>query len=221
MFFLPSLLEYSQESLEKRLNLVASSLPKFKQTQGSQNSKQVFFHLDFVLEYFAKDRFVMQSLGLESLLESLKKEFLQIDLNLSVHLMGNSVDLTEIAKLLPGLDFPKNWQLTIFVPPKFVNYFETIKNSNQSVGIWLDLDQWENFDFKEYPKVQDYLLMTVLAGKSGQKLLPQTKAEALKMVQNNPNLEFILDGGWSIDFESSLTNLKVVSYSSFWKKFEG
>jgi pentose-5-phosphate-3-epimerase len=220
MLFLPSLLEYSKESLQKKLVVVKSNLDKFKILQKSHNLQKCFFHLDFVLEEFAKDRKVMESLGLKDVISVLKQYFVKENLNLSVHFMGITLDLSFVSKVLTEINFPKNWEITIFVPAKFTNHFVNNLKPNQKIGIWLDLEEWQNFDFKQNLNVKNYLLMTVKAGKSGQKLIPEIADNALEIVEENSIYNFILDGGWAIDFESNLSNLQIVSYSSFWNKFE-
>lgn len=74
-------------------------------------------------------------------------------------------------------------------------------------------------------KQQKVLLMTVFAGISGQKLEKETQKLALEIVQKNLQIDFILDGGWKIeDLETvndlNLKNVSLVSYSSFWQRFE-
>jgi pentose-5-phosphate-3-epimerase len=219
MFFLPSLLEYSKESLQEKLIITKANLEKFKNLQKSQNLQKSFFHLDFVLNEFAKDRKIMESLGLKDVVEVLKKYFVKENLDLSVHFMGSTSDLNSLTKVLAEFNFPKNWEITIFVPAKFVNYFGNNLKPNQKIGIWLDLEEWQNFDFRQNLDVKNYLLMTVKAGKSGQKLIPEIAKKTIEIAQNNVDLEFILDGGWSIEFKNSDKNVKIVSYSSFWKEF--
>lgn len=74
-------------------------------------------------------------------------------------------------------------------------------------------------------KQQKVLLMTVFAGISGQKLEKETQELVLEIVQKNLQIDFILDGGWKIEDleiinELNLKNVDLVSYSSFWQRFE-
>jgi hypothetical protein len=93
--------------------------------------------------------------------------------------------------------------------------------SSIKIGTWLDLDQYSKETKFEYV---DNLLMTVLAGKSGQKLTSEVRANCLKIVESNPKVSFTIDGGWTVLDELSELNIKqknklnVVSYSSFWKE---
>ena len=62
--------------------------------------------------------------------------------------------------------------------------------------------------------------MTVVAGKSGQKLTQENRQSALDLVQKFPQKKFLVDGGWSVGWKEDFDNLEVVSYSGFWKEFE-
>ena len=74
-------------------------------------------------------------------------------------------------------------------------------------------------------KKKKILLMTVCAGLSGQKLEKETQKLVLEIVQKNLDVQFILDGGWQVEDlqiikKLNLKNVDLVSYSSFWQKFE-
>ncbi|MEI6729467.1 MAG: hypothetical protein WCK98_07555 [bacterium] len=227
MPFLPSLLEYSRESLNRKLNEVKSRIEDFKEIQNSLNSAtkpgdSLSFHLDFVLPYFAKDRKVMTSLGLESVLNELEQEFSDYKLDLSIHLMGTSEDLFEAHKFLLDYHFKPNWLYTVFVPEKYTSTFwpQTQVFTNYKVGIWHDLNDYNIAKIEQETNIENYLLMTVVAGKSGQKLDTKKQQLCLQLCTNFSEKKFIVDGGWGIDFRTDLDNLEVVSYSSFWKAFE-
>lgn len=214
MDFHPSLLEYSQEALISKLKQVNSNIDLFLQLI---KAKKLNFHLDMVLEEFARDISVMKSCSPKTVLESLDLVFKEQCLNLSIHLMGLSTDLKDCYEFFQMKPINKNWQYTVFVPEKFYNFWTTLPYKNLKIGIWYDLKEWEAQTFiKNVP----YLIMTVKAGKSGQKLETDIANKSLKIVEDNPLSDFYLDGGWQVDFRyPDLNNLKVVSYSSFWKKF--
>jgi hypothetical protein len=227
MSFLPSLLEYSRESLNRKLTQVKSRIEDFKEIQNSLNSAtkpgdSLSFHLDFVLPYFAKDRKVMTSLGLESVLKKLEQEFADYKLDLSIHLMGTSEDLFEAHKFLLDYNFKPNWIYTVFVPEKYTSTFwpQTQVFTNYKVGIWHDLNDYSVTKIKGEKDNQNHLLMTVIAGKSGQKLDAKNQQLCLELCTKFPEKKFIVDGGWGVDYRTNLDNLEVVSYSSFWKSFE-
>ena len=238
MLFLPSLLEYSSESLNRKLLEVKNRLNDFQKIQNPLNntdkkyaSKKVnnpvgegslAFHLDFVLPYFAKDRKVMTSLGLESILNELAKLFSDFNLDLSIHLMGTSEDLFEAHKFFLDYSFKQNWKYTVFVPEKYTSTFwpQTQIFSNYKVGIWYDLNDYSLNKIEQNKAIENYLLMTVLAGKSGQKLNSSKQQLCLELCAKFADKKFIVDGGWGVDYKNILTNLEVVSYSSFWNKFE-
>ena len=79
----------------------------------------------------------------------------------------------------------------------------------------------QNPNFQSLQKTPKILLMTVKAGSSGQKMTLETKNQVLEIIQKNPKINFILDGGWQLsDLEISPKNADLVSYSSFWQNFE-
>jgi pentose-5-phosphate-3-epimerase len=219
---LPSLLEYSEQELVKKLETIKKDLIDFKRFTSQLDSNQIHLHLDFVLENFAKDRKVMKSLGLEFFFKILLEHFQDFKLVLSVHLMGDTQDLFESYNFLEKYTANPNWQYFIFVPEKFTKQFETLKlkNPNFKIGIWYDLGDWSVQKIEKNP-IENYLLMTVLAGKSGQKLTTETKQIALDLATSLKTKNFILDGGWQLEDqkETTLTNLNMVSYSSFWNSF--
>jgi pentose-5-phosphate-3-epimerase len=202
---LPSLLEYSIESLQTKLKFFV----------GRKPLNSISIHLDFVLPQFAKDRKVMTSLGLKSVFFELQKILPNSKLNLTAHLMGTIEDLHESYKFFTDFDCPENWKLTILVPEKYTNSWRKLLNPKGiRVGVWYDLGEWET---KNLSRRQTYLLMTVNAGKSGQKLTNEIRKLAEKTAKKYPNSHVIFDGGWEWDYESK-RNIDHVSYSSFWKK---
>ncbi len=68
------------------------------------------------------------------------------------------------------------------------------------------LDSGGSSGLKQELQITNYLLMTVVAGKSGQKLTAQNKQEVLEVVRKNPEIDFIVDGGWSLEFRSEIKN---------------
>ena len=101
-------------------------------------------------------------------------------------------------------------------------------NSTLTKNLVVKISKYNSeFEPKEETKAQPkVLLMTVKAGLSGQIMTPETKQKAIQIVQKNPEINFILDGGWQLsdltNLENSgikLFNVDLVSYSSFWQNF--
>jgi pentose-5-phosphate-3-epimerase len=228
MHLLPSLLEYSPAQLKKKLSLLQAKYGKFLTISGQP--KQVLdLHLDFVLPQFAKDRSVMASLGLATVLEELGERFLDNKLILSLHLMGSLEDMLEANQFFTEYTFNPAWTYTIFVDESIIPTFRIheLLFANVALGIWHDPAEWST-ETNKIPSqsIQNYLLMTVVAGKSGQAKTIELENAALTMAQTSPQIEFIVDGGWSLEDlqrigqTQDLKNLKIVSYSSFWQELE-
>lgn len=225
---LASLLEYSDYNLTTKLERIKAGIDIFTalenghfttETNPKSKDKTIYLHLDFVCKQFAQSRKVMKSMDLHSVFEHLHRHFKNQKLVLSVHIMGESFDITEQIRELFTLNLDPKWDATFFVPFRLANTFEDIfVQKNLEFGLWLDKDEWQSIDFDKYEE-KNFLLMTVFAGKSGQKLDPQIKKDALEIVKDYPDKNFILDGGWSVEKHSQLKNLQIVSYSSFWQKF--
>ena len=279
---LPSFLEYSGNQLQIKMQKVCANIDKFQEISGqnsqktNQNSNQIkiqktetlgqnypnilYFHLDFVLQEFAKNRQVMQSLEQKTVFNLLLELFENKSLELSVHLMGENLDWKKAFEFWQNFEIPANWQVNLFVEQKMTNFFR-FDNKNLNTFCWFDKDFLQtktdnNFEKIEENKIfdnknayknlkakrqdsknlqikqklqvnkkQKVLLMTVFAGISGQKLEEKTQKLALEIVKKNPEIDFILDGGWKIeDLEIikklNLKNIDLVSYSSFWQRFE-
>ncbi len=216
MQFLPSLLEYSTESLDKKIEAIKSDSQKFLEI--TSQTKPIKLHLDFVDKYFAQDRMVMQSLEVKTVLNSVNDNFGETSLELYIHLMGDTEDLLNDYKFFEDFTTNSNHKYYIFVPPKFFKTWSTNFKENKSIkiGIWLDKGNWNTF---RYMPGVNYLLMTVLAGKSGQKLTNETMTLAMNTVKTHPDSLFLVDGGWEVEFKSNYKNLMIVSHTSFWNKF--
>ncbi len=223
MLFLPSLLEYSTASLQTKLELIKDNLTKFQAVQKSADQK-IYLHLDFVLPDFAASRFVQSGNDPKIVFDLIDSHFYGQKVVCNSHFMGLTNDIKGVLAFFKSYSWNLNWEYILYVGQEFLQDFEQFKKfDNLKVGIWLDLDQY-NVETKF--ELSDYLLMTVLAGKSGQKLAIDTRSKTLEIVKQNPNINFTIDGGWSVDDEVSelslkqKNNLSVVSYSSFWKAFE-
>jgi pentose-5-phosphate-3-epimerase len=206
MLILPSLLEYSTTKLHDRILCL--------QRLGKQE-----MHLDIVCQQFAKDRSVMMSLDVGTVLSNLL--FLKGQhIYLTIHLMGDADDLIKSYHFFQNYHFEPNWEYKIFTPLNMDIAFRAFEaNSNVAIGSWFDLHEWSiNTDFSKY-KYRDVLLMTVVAGKSGQVLDNQVKNQAFELAIKNPDLQFIFDGGWNANFKTDVINVDLVSYTSYWKKF--
>jgi hypothetical protein len=215
MPFLPSLLEYSPQNLQARLITILDNKHKFLEFQ---KSKTITLHLDFVLPEFAESRGVTAGNSPEIVFENIRKVFGNQPLILNTHFMGLNGDMGEVFDFLEEFEMESEWKMTVFVDEKYINKFNNLASSRLTVGQWLDLGEYDAET--ELFEGNNYLLMTVVAGKSGQKLTEEVKNTALQIVKNNPEVGFTIDGGWSVDFELTDPNLNIVSYSSFWKEFE-
>jgi pentose-5-phosphate-3-epimerase len=223
MHILPSTLEYSRESLEQKLRLVSQNLDNFHRLQGT--SDVIKLHIDVVMRQFAQDRSVMASVDLVTNLELIEQYFADTTVELTIHLMGTAEDLKEAHEFLQKYTFNLNWTYIIFIPEAFVPTFEvhSLLFDHVRVGIWYDKGEWsENKCNSWKSRINDYLLMTVYAGKSGQKRSDDDKAKAITLAQSFPDKYIVVDGGWQVGEQEELQDfqtLDMVSYSSFWKQF--
>jgi len=211
--FLPSLLEYSVEELRRKCLFIQ----QHKATVLDLTHQQTLsLHLDSVLPEFAKSRAVMTSLSIQTVLDVLAEFFQDQPLILSIHLMGETEDMIDVYKVFEQYNLPKHWQITILVSETSRLVFETLfaNKKHVNVGTWLDLSEWGQYNFQ--PK-KDYLLMTVLAGKSGQIRKDIDKNAVVAIAKKNAESKFIVDGGWLVDEQFHQKNMEIVSYSSFWK----
>lgn len=226
--FLPSILECSEQSVEQKLEKINSHQVEIYNLLGVRKDEALPLHLDFVLSQFAKDRSVMKSLSPKTVFDILEKYFSSQRLSLTVHLMGATQDIFEVYNFFNNYTFNPNWKYLTFVDrdyfkPWVNSSFANLNLENLDLGIWYDQGEWENLENLDLPKeleldCENYLLMTVLAGKSGQKLTQEKKDLALKKVLDNPRKKFILDGGWSMNTSDIPKNTDIVSYTSFWSK---
>jgi hypothetical protein len=248
MPFLPSLLEYSLLDLQNKLELIKNNLAQVQFIQKSPDGK-IYLHLDFVLPEFAASRSVQPGNDPKIVFDLINKYFKDQKIVCNCHFMGTKGDVDIVIKFFETYNWNPNWEYILFVGQEFVTEFEELtlpldkKESKQDslatyysnglvakptgvsikIGTWLDFDQYSlQTNFEE----RDYLLMTVVAGKSGQKLTKEVRLNTLQLIQNNSDTNFTIDGGWAVtDILIELTdeqknNLNVVSYSSFWKELE-
>jgi len=241
---LPSLLEYSAHDLNKRLDQIDQLIQRQQffekvyledeiNTLDSGQTNPLCLHLDFVLSQFAKDRSpILASLGPNEIINCLKLKFPKTKLDLSVHLMGELEDLPAAWQYFESLRKPQNWNMTLFLPyNQATGWRRSFKK--YKIGAWLDLSQWyqaQNQMKNVVPKIFDLkyitslLVMTVSAGKSGQKLTPEVQVALSKMLTQNPQIQhFILDGGWDLAKAQGFmtknnpqARVDFVAYSGFW-----
>jgi len=208
----PSLLEYSLESLNKKINIIKTN-PEFLRLS---RQSIIHLHLDLVMKYFARERSVLASLNLESLIHILLTNFKDDVLVLSVHCMGLADDLLEFYKYLLQLGLPKNWSMVVYLPKKYAtSWNEQFSKSQIKIGSWLDVN--ELIDFKIQKNINHYLLLTVKAGKAGQAKTSEADKLAREIIAKYPNKNFLLDGGWKLGSKGPI-NAEIVSYGSFWSK---
>jgi pentose-5-phosphate-3-epimerase len=238
---LPSLLEYSQNDLKNRIQSLKKldlddSLFDLIKVHEKSKSKRLNLHLDFVLKQFAKDRVpILSSLSLVTVFEILDQEFSDQKLNLSVHLMGAIEDLTFAWEFFKKYKKPKDWKITLFLPQNHALRWKS-EFKKYKIGVWLDLHDW--LDIKELKSksvdlggITNVLIMTVVAGKSGQSLTEEVQKNLKDLIDNlcEQNLEqkkyIIVDGGWNqekakIALKSFNKSAKVdfVAYGGFWGK---
>ncbi|GAB4147407.1 MAG: hypothetical protein OHK0017_09090 [Patescibacteria group bacterium] len=242
---LPSILEYDQVNLNRKTNFLLQNLNsaefiksiKILESDTRKIQSSLNLHLDFVLPQFAKDRGgILTSSGLESILNHFSKKFDQTKLNLTVHLMGELEDMRLAWDFWSKFKPNKKWKITILVP---VNHYLPWKTHFKkfNIGIWIDLHDWlelpESEVLSRLPEgVKDILIMTVVAGKSGQKLetIVEHKLQGLIIELTHSLDRFVLDGGWSqTKAQNFLNNIQdriplkkqidFVSYGSFWSQY--
>lgn len=242
MPFVPSLLEYSPRDLQVKLELIKNNLNAFNQIQAGVNDK-IYLHLDFVLPEFATSRNVQPGNSPKVVFDLIDDYFQGQKVVCNSHFMGSKADTQIVLEFFQNYNWNPNWEYILYVGKEFVNEFESVlpyspsqigyqplnkgqlpvQVSNLKIGMWLDLDQ---YDYKTKFELHDYLLMTVFAGKSGQKLTDKVRLNTLKIIQNNPEVAFTVDGGWTVVDDLKELGLEqknilnVVSYSSFWNEFE-
>jgi pentose-5-phosphate-3-epimerase len=209
MQYQPSILEYSTVELQRKLDILNNM--DFNSVLLQEIPT---LHLDLVLEYFAKQRSIMQSLDFETLHSQLKNTFKNRPLVLTIHLMGEAEDLRDIYEVLEKFEFVKKWKYIIFVPAKYLSLFENLQAKNIRFGVWYDLNEWEVTESIKTP----VLLMTVPAGISGQKLTIENKNKAIEYTKFNNNY-ILLDGGWKLGDEFPSQQTDIITYTSFWDKY--
>ncbi len=226
MHLIPSLLEYSPAKLKAKLNLIQGKYKQFLELT-TQPKDSLDLHLDFVLDQFAKDRSVMASLGLEAVLTELEDRFSSNKLTLSIHLMGSLEDMRLANEFLQGYTFNPSWSYQIYIDPDLIPTFRVheLLFENVELGIWYDPNDWsDSSTVIPSQSINNYLLMTVVAGKSGQSKSLESVESIIQISKTHPKINFIADGGWKVQdmleikTKQNLQNLKIVSYSSFWQE---
>jgi hypothetical protein len=206
MPILPSTLEYSKESFQKKIDLVAQNINKFK-TLGQQ--KELEFHIDLVYPGFAKDRAVMSSITLTDNYKII--ESLNLPCKVTIHFMGLLDDVELINKELKQLKLNPKITSELYIP---INLNPKMIETKIPKYYWFDVDECEQIINLGTEKI---LYMTVFAGKSGQVLTQENKTKALAIIKRRGVENVIVDGGWATT--DCIDGLRMVSYSSFWKQF--
>jgi len=179
--------------------------------------KKLSLHLDFVMKHFAQERSALMSLSIDTVLRVLKEYFHGFELDLSLHLMGETEDLYNSLKSVELYELVDGWQYSLYVPEKYYSNWKSLHlNQAYMAGIWYDLDEWKQAEFHNGSR---YLIMTVFAGRSGQKADDKDKNKILEIAKKHPEIDFIVDGGWKIEEDPTMENVRMVSYSSFWSQF--
>ncbi len=218
MFIAPSTLKthYQRDGgLESRINKVLSDTERFKQI--TKQTSPFVWHADFVLPNFAKIRNIEPSFDLETYFDIFIQNYPN-SATFQVHLMGEDVDFQESLNYFQSHPLNPNWNYQILVRPQDFQLWQSVfsAHKNVQIGVWYDLGQWENIEIFDFNLV---LLMTVVAGQSGQSITEETINNALIKLDKNQNIFFIFDGGWSVDRQFSYQNLSIVSDTAFWKIF--
>jgi hypothetical protein len=214
MPILPSTLEYAKTDLEKKVNHIILNINSFLELSKQD---QFELHVDLVYPAFAKDRSVLSSINLtsnykaiESILEVVKS------VKLTIHFMGMLDDLRDFNHELNSLVLNPRIICELYIPLNMNKSMILQKGQFENrIYQWIDSDQYNMIGQNKLTK---FLLMTVKAGKSGQILTLDKKKEAIDIVEKYKFENVIVDGGWQID-DINNTNLRMVSYSSFWKNF--
>jgi hypothetical protein len=219
MFITPSTLttHYRLDGgLEGRIQQVVANRERFLRL--TRQTEPITWHADFVLPKFAQQRQILPSFNLATYFEIFSKNF-PYPAVFQIHLMGEDEDMEQSLEFLQTQLVNPQWQYQILVRPRdYIYWTDQLKSVSQyQLGVWYDLGDWEAIGQFDHSLV---LLMTVKAGLSGQSLTESIINLALTKVAQNPNTQFILDGGWKI--ETNLTNypnLCIASDTSFWKLF--
>jgi pentose-5-phosphate-3-epimerase len=226
MLFLPSLLEYNLEDLNRKIALLESPPASLISLQSSSG----FFlgvHIDIIGPDFAAQRGIKPTLPIKKIFESLFQSFSRKNVFLSVHLMFEKSDYNQLAQINMMQIASEGWFVKLFLPvddiDDYGNYFAQGSLAVRT-GVWFDLNQWydkDHFDDR-IAKIFNYkevLLMTVPAGLAGQTLKEDVKNQAIAFVSNFPSSTFTFDGGWKILDLNQLSGLKgeMISYTDFWK----
>ena len=172
-------------------------------TVEKENAVRTFYNLETAkINYFHID--VMDGKFVERETTELMKDYAltisQItNLGLDVHLMVENVEeyIDEYLMLEPEI-------LTFHIeatktPERTLNAIDEIKRAGSRVGISISPDTKLD-EIKEYlDKIHMVLVMTVVPGKGGQKLIPETveKVRELKkyIEENNIDIDIEVDGG--------------------------
>jgi pentose-5-phosphate-3-epimerase len=233
----PSILEYSSESLIYKLKLILKHKYSFQKLANQDKSGSLFIHLDIVAKYFAQSRFVMKSINFETVF----KNILQLELKntvFSTHFMTLLDDQKVIWKALELLNLhqkelkTKNVKFIFYLSESLVEPIQSIiKQDNLGsilkLGIWYDKDEWIK-ELESLTKNDNHLpllLMTVPAGKSGQKLNNETLYFMNSLLVSQNYKSILIDGGINFKnvnlFKKQNRDNKVdfVSYNAFWQKF--
>jgi hypothetical protein len=149
--------------------------------------------------------------------------------------MGAIEDLTPAWEFFKKYQKPKNWKITLFLPLNHALRWKA-EFKKYKIGVWLDLYDWMDKDSLE-PKIIDLnnissvLIMTVVAGKSGQSLTQEVQNNLKDFISNQSKqspqqkTRFIIDGGWNQEkaklflknFDKS-PKIDFVAYGGFWGK---
>jgi hypothetical protein len=206
MPILPSTLEYSTIAFQQKLDYIHIHTKEF---MNLGNQEVMEFHIDLVYPEFAKSRSVMSSINLTDNYNCIIG--LKSKCKVTVHFMGLLDDVSNLNKELKKLKLIKNIEFELYLP---TNIHPKMIESDCVKYHWFDVDQYDLIPKYGTPKI---LLMTVFAGKSGQVLTLENKQKALDIVKSRGVENVIVDGGWTI--EECIDGLRMVSYSSFWKKY--
>jgi hypothetical protein len=217
----PSLLEYTITSLENKIRYIQENINKIKIATNANHYLPI--HLDFVMQNFAKERSILMSLEFKTVWNTLIKLLESENILVTAHFMGELEDVVLLRNEFETYIIPNKWKSEFYLPSKYYQGFSKSRNLKKfNFYPYFDLNDWylsEN-TFSIDPLVSKALILTVKGGLSGQILTDEVKQASLKIVKNNHNIQFILDGGWKIDSDfGGLHNLNLVSNTSFWKYF--
>jgi hypothetical protein len=210
MSYLPALLVRTEEELAAKLSHVTVDIEEFMETTGQEHHA---LHVDIILPEFGKTHSSEPTLAYDILLTSIIARFEGERLRLNIHLMGQADEALAVAQwILANLNDTRVYG-EIYLPFYSYDNLELVDHRNWLVGTWYDKSQW---DLETEFVSGEILLMTVLAGHSGQVGDTTLKQSAHLVADKHPEYNWIFDGGWKKDESPLEDNREIAVNTDYW-----